>query len=178
MIHNPCDSSAASPCVKHGRCSKRFPKPYRLETGSVEGDYYINYKRRSKRDGGEVSQLCRSKRGMPRTITFDNSLIVPHSPDLLRKFKTHMKVELCISKVGSIKYLFKYICKGPDRVTVEVQAGQADKSTESTPKEVPTIDETRQFQGARYVSASEAAWRLFSFPMVEHMPPVKRLEVH
>ncbi len=30
----------------------------------------------------------------------------------------------------------------------------------------------------RYVSVSEAAWRLLSFPMVEHHPPVERLEVH
>ena len=36
MIHNPCNSSAASPCQKEGGCSKRFPKSYRLETGSVE----------------------------------------------------------------------------------------------------------------------------------------------
>ena len=36
----------------------------------------------------------------------------------------------------------------------------------------------RYYQDARYISASEAAWRLFSFPMVEHEPSVERLEVH
>ncbi len=82
-------------------------------------------------------QLSRFKRGMPRTLTVDTSWIVPYSPDLLRKFKTHMNLELCISKVVSIKYLFKYVCKGPDHVTVEVQAGQADECTESTPRKFP-----------------------------------------
>ncbi len=54
-------------------------------------------------------------------FTVDNSWVVPSSPDLLRKFRTHMNVELCISKVGSIKYLFKYVCKGPGTATVEVK---------------------------------------------------------
>ncbi|CDF39089.1 ATP dependant DNA helicase [Chondrus crispus] len=34
------------------------------------------------------------------------------------------------------------------------------------------------FQDARYVSASEAAWRLFSFDIVDRNPPVVRLAVH
>ena len=45
-------------------------------------------------------------------------------------------------------------------------------------KSVPTIDEIRHYQDARYISASEAAWRLLSFPMVEHEPFVERLEVN
>ncbi len=56
-----------------------------------------------------------------------------------------MKVELRISKVGSIKCLFKYVCKRPDRVTVEVQAGQADECSDTVVEEVPAIDEIRRF---------------------------------
>ncbi len=37
-------------------------------------------------------------------------------------------------------YLFKYVCKGPDRVDVEVRAGQADEYSDTVVKEVPTID--------------------------------------
>ena len=44
--------------------------------------------------------------------------------------------------------------------------------------QVPTIDEIQRYQDARYIPASEAAWRLFSFPMVENHPNVERLEVH
>ncbi|CDF36818.1 partial DNA helicase [Chondrus crispus] len=39
-------------------------------------------------------------------------------------------------------------------------------------------DEISNFQDARYVSASEAAWRLFSFDIVDRNPPVVRLAVH
>ncbi len=52
-----------------------------------------------------------------------------------------------------------------------------DDSTDAVTK-MPTIDEIQNYQDARYISASEAAWRLFSFPMVEHHPSVERLEVH
>ena len=108
----------------------------------------------------------------------DNSWVVLYSPDLLRKFRAHMNVELYISKVGSINYLFKYTYKGPDRVTVEMRAVRERHEKCIISKTVPTIDEIKQYQDARYVSASEAAWRLLSFPMVEHQSPVERLEVH
>ena len=39
-----------------------------------------------------------------------------------------MNVVLCISKVGSIKYLFKYVYKGHDRVTVEKFGGDTDET--------------------------------------------------
>ncbi len=52
-----------------------------------------------------------------------------------------------------------------------------DKPT-SAVREVPTINEIRTYQDACYISASEAAWRIFSFPVVEPHPTVERLEVH
>ena len=83
-------------------------------------------------------------------IILENSQVVPHSPDLLLKFRNHMNVELCISRVGSIKYLLKYVCKGSDRVTVEIMGRYADRQSENN-------SEGEQYQDARYTSASEAA---------------------
>ncbi len=39
-------------------------------------------------------------------------------------------------------------------------------------------NEIEQLQDARYVSASEAAWRILPFDIVDNDPPVYRLEVH
>ncbi len=50
-------------------------------------------------------------------------------------FRTHMNVELRISKVGSIKYLFKIVCKDSDRVTVEIVGASKTRSEETTGKE-------------------------------------------
>ncbi len=77
-----------------------------------------------------------------------------------------MNVELCVCPVGGIKCLFKYVCKGSDRVTMEIV------------EETGRYNEIEQFQHARYVSASEASWRILAFDIVDNDPPVYRLEVH
>ncbi len=96
----------------------------------------------------------------------ENSLVVPYSTKLMRMFHCHMNVELWVPRVGGIKYLFKYICKGSDRVTMEIV------------EETGRYNEIEQFRDARYVSASEAAWRFLAFGIVDNDPPVYRLEVH
>lgn len=77
-----------------------------------------------------------------------------------------MNVDLCVSRPGRIKYVFKYVCKGSDRVPMHFLP-QGD-----------TYNEIDQFQDWRYVSASEAVWRLFSFEIVQRHPSVVRLDVH
>ncbi len=84
----------------------------------------------------------------------------------MRMFHCHMNVELCVSRVGGIKYLLKYISKGSDRVTMERF------------QETGGYNEIEQFQGAPYVSASEAAWRILACDIIDNDPPVYRLEVH
>ena len=119
MIHKPCNVHASALCLKEGKCSKRFPKPFRPETCSIHSDYYMTYKKRSREDSDEVEQVSAGKGPSSSKFRLDDSWAVQYSPDLLRKFRTHMNVELCISKLGSIKYLFKYFRKGSDRVAVE-----------------------------------------------------------
>lgn len=80
---------------------------------------------------------------------------MPNIPNILRRFECHANIELCISRVGSIKYLFKYVCKVQDRISMELL------------KDGNVVYEIRSFQDARYVSASEAAWRLLYFNIVK-----------
>ena len=96
-------------------------------------------------------------------------------------FNCHFNVELCISKVWSIKYLFKYVCKGQDRVTVEVRNITAKKDEEIRAPSVlenVVIDEIKEYQDAMYLSATEADWRLRGNNIVEHDPSVVRFELH
>ncbi len=150
-----------------------------METGSTEGDYYTSYRRKSPAQGGESAILPTvTLRTRQKHIQVDNSWVVPHSPEQTRKFQCHLNDKLCISKVGSIKYTFKYACKGPDRVTVEERPYKSKDDSTCVITKVPTIDEIQNYQDARYASASKEAWRLFSFARVEHHPPVEQLEVH
>ncbi len=135
--------------------------------------------KKSPLQGGERSTHTTVVPGTRKQhIQIDNSWVVPHSPELIRRFPGQFIAESCISRIGSIKYLFKYVCKGPDRVTVEIRSRRSKDDPTGPVREVPTIDEILAYQDARYISASEATWRLFSFPTVEHHPTTERLEVH
>ena len=59
-----------------------------------------------------------------------------------------------------MKYLYKYTYKGPDRANMEI------------------INEVTEFLDARYVTAPEACWRLFEYPMHARSHVVERLPVH
>ena len=182
MIHKPCNELANALCIRDGRCLRGFPKKFRNETGIQDGANYISYKRRDRLSGGDSVSMPYLTPGIGyQSCNIDNSWVVPYSPFLMRMFQCHFNVELCVSKVGSIKYLFKYVCKGQDRVTVELRNDpprneEARKQSPPVPNIV--IDEIKDYQDARYLSATEADWRLRGYSIVEHDPNVVRLEVH
>ena len=64
--------------------------------------------------------------------------------------------------ITAIKYLFKYVYKGHDRATVEVRNN----------------DEIGLYLDARYISASEASWRIFHYRLHNEKPDVIQLCVH
>ncbi|CAN0924939.1 ATP-dependent DNA helicase PIF4 [Linum grandiflorum] len=103
MIHGPCgDARPSSPCMKNSRCSKFFPKQFASET-TFDANGYVTYRRRQ-------TSITVEKSG----TTLDNRYVVPYNRDLLVKYQAHINVEIC-HKGQLIKYLFKYITKGPDQ---------------------------------------------------------------
>ncbi|CAB4483679.1 unnamed protein product [Rhizophagus irregularis] len=85
---------------------------------------------------------------------------VPYNPYLTTKYNCHINVEIC-SSITAIKYLFKYVYKGHDRATVEI-----------------VNDEINLYLDARYISASEASWRIFHYRLHNEKPDVIQLCVH
>ncbi|KAF7815403.1 uncharacterized protein G2W53_029372 [Senna tora] len=69
------------------------------------------------------------------------------------------------SSVKSVKYLYKYIHKGPDHVNMML-------CPESN------IDEVKQYIDARWVCAPEALWRIYKFSMSQIYPAVERLQIN
>ena len=119
-IHGPCGNwNRNLLCMKDngGNCAKAFPKEFRSET-LVQDDMYPEYRRLSPDDGGNFFNLKRGNTG--DAVTVDNSWVVPYNPQLTHKFKTHLNVEV-VRSVLSVKYIFKYICKGQDRMNVRVE---------------------------------------------------------
>jgi len=52
--------------------------------------------------------------------------VIPYSPQLFLLFDCHINVEIS-ARLGTIKYLSKYIYKGPDRATMEISGGVQDE---------------------------------------------------
>ncbi|XP_019163439.1 PREDICTED: uncharacterized protein LOC109159782 [Ipomoea nil] len=101
----------------------------------------------------------------------DNRYVVPHNRYLLLKYKAHINVEWC-NQSRSIKYLFKYVNKGHDRVTAEFYKRCNDEENDKA------IDEINMYYDCRYISPCEAVWRLFGFDIQLRAPSVERLSFH
>ncbi|UYV73989.1 hypothetical protein LAZ67_11001733 [Cordylochernes scorpioides] len=157
MVHGPCGVlNSNSPCMKDGKCIKKYPKGF-CETTSTTEDGYPRYRRRCSAEGGLTSSV--NMRGV--TFEIDNRWIVPYNSVLLRAFDSHINVEYC-SSVKAIKYVCKYINKGTDQAVFSLNH----------------LDEVTQFQSGRYISSAEAVWRILSFSIHERSPLIVHLAVH
>lgn len=160
MLHGPCGSyNPTAPCMvqqEHGlppRCSKGFPRSFCDQT-TVHDDGYPEYRRRN--NGSTLAVRCRG-----HTVQLDNRWVVPYCPTFLRQFRAHINTEVC-GTIHAIKYVHKYIYKGVDRAVLTINQE----------------DEVEQHLNGRYLSPSEAVWRLLEFPVHEELPTVVSLAVH
>lgn len=170
MMHGPCGSQyPRSPCMKDGKCSKGYPRPF-SEVTTSEDSGFPKYKRPS--DG-------RTHNG--RGFIFNNTWVVPHNLDLCIKYNAHINVEIC-NTAKSVKYIYKYVYKGHDRANVVIQkSNNGSSSTTANTVNAAVVsndDEIKQYLDARYVSASEACWRIFSFSLHQEFPAHQRLQIH
>jgi len=113
----------------------------------------------------------------------DNQWIVPYNLHLATKYHVHINVEICPS-ISTVKYLYKYVYKGPDCAIIIVERRADTLGQESNVQAVvangewQNHDEIKAYLEGHYVSTSEASWRLFSFRMHDRTPSVTRLAVH
>ncbi|XP_071738962.1 uncharacterized protein [Rutidosis leptorrhynchoides] len=120
MMHGPCGLvNRDAPCMqdleispsgifnKDNICLKRFPKVFN-EVTYFDKDGFVHYRRRNS--GISVDKgIC----------NLDNGYVVPYNRTLCLKFHTHINVEWC-GWTMLIKYLFKYISKGSDRIAARI----------------------------------------------------------
>ncbi|KAI5406569.1 uncharacterized protein LOC127079922 [Lathyrus oleraceus] len=85
-------------------------------------------------------------------------------PEYMRRFDESVSLEI-YSSIKSIKYLYKYVYNGPDRVAMEIHKGSY-------------MDEVQQYVDARWICAPEALWKIFRFTLYRLYPSVERLQIH
>lgn len=84
----------------------------------------------------------------------------------------HINVEFC-NQSRAIKYLFKYVNKGNDKVTAAVCREEQNNNEEGA-----VVDEIKIYYECRYVSVCEGAWRIFGFVIHLRERAVIRLPFH
>jgi hypothetical protein len=150
MVHGPCRPANPNlPCMENGKCTKGYPKPFAEFTTMDEHGFPV-YRRPN--DGRSYSV---------GGISVNNQWIVPFCPFLSAMFDCHINVECAVS-LGSFKYLFKYIQKGPDLASLEIN----------------DHDEIKRYSEGRYISPCEACHRIYQFDVHGQVPNVVRLQVH
>ena len=146
MLHGPCSHQR---CIEYNVCKKRFPKLFTAHT-IIKENGYPDY---AHPQNNRTIQKCQD--------VFDNRHIVPHPREILVKFDCHINLEVCGS-IKAVKYIHKYIYKGPDRATVQQEGG----------------DEIYSYLDAGYISSTQACHNIFEFAMHMEWPAVYRLPVH
>ncbi len=117
MIHGLCGVlNPRNVCMDRGKCTKYFPRKFCSETKQFEHSY-PELRRRAPDQGGH--SYVTEKSGKEYFI--DNSWVVPYNWFLSLKYNAHINVEVC-NTIKSIKYLHKYVNKGPTKAILEHSA--------------------------------------------------------
>ena len=143
MIHGPCGpANLNAPCMEGPVCTKDFPKKYNNAT-FFDTNGHVHYRRRQS-----------NVHTLKRQMKLDNTYVVPYNRTLLLAFQAHINVEYCGWSM-LIKYLFKYISKGTDRVFARVTRALGEASTSASASQ-PHIDEIQDFLDGRFICPPEA----------------------
>jgi hypothetical protein len=87
----------------------------------------------------------------------------------LKLLKCHINVDICFT-ANVVLYLYKYLFKGQDTTRFEIVL-EADA-------DAPVHREIDDFQMARYLSSSEAAWRILKYNITSTQPSVTAYSLH
>lgn len=77
---------------------------------------------------------------------------------ILLWYNVHINLEI-VCAVNSVKYLYKYLEKGPDQCPVRLDV--PDKEM----REVMRCDEVPKYELRQYITASEGYWRIYNLPI-------------
>nr|GEU33583.1 putative ribonuclease H-like domain-containing protein [Tanacetum cinerariifolium] len=148
MVHGPCGlANSEVVCMKEGKCGKKFPKTYNNHT-FVDENGYVHYRRRE-------SDIYATRRG----VDLDNAYIMPYNLELCLTFHAHINVEYCGWSM-LIKYLFKYISKGSDKIAAQIvrPVGEPPAVSDNAPiirDEIQNFIDGRDWQPLKMIIADE-----------------------
>ena len=147
MVHGPCgDFNPKLRCMKHvkltGRkvCKNHFPKKY-VDKTVISDNGLVTYRRRNiPSRTATIRRQQIQEDGRMKWVDFEvtSQHIVPYNKGLLMEFKCHINVEVCTG-VRMIKYLHKYVYKGPDRAHLRGIKVHKAAQRQAAPNQRPAV---------------------------------------
>ncbi|GJX83105.1 hypothetical protein Tco_0332586, partial [Tanacetum coccineum] len=145
MMHGPCDEDDATQvCMTDGKYTKHFPKKF-TQRSSVDSEGYPVYRRR---DNGRYVESIGSQ--------LHNGYVVRYNATLLKRYQYDINVEWC-NQTGSIKYLFKYINKGHDRVSAQLYEIVTNEDDQCQVRKSPWKAHVKPIHGRPYLAILSSA---------------------
>ncbi|CAM9941562.1 unnamed protein product [Ectocarpus sp. 6 AP-2014] len=167
MVHHRCGLfNPNAPCMTTDKktsrkyCSKHYPQPFREQFGTNSTTGRAEYRRLDNGDCVAITQKNGDNKHVQTEM--DNRYIVPYNPYLLMKYDCHICVDVVTAK-AVVASLYKYCYKGNDMAKARVMYDG---------------NEIEAYKSIRYISSSEAMWRMFDFDMQNRSPNVILLFIH
>jgi hypothetical protein len=88
------------------------------------------------------------------------------------RYNCHINVEV-YSSIKYAKYLYKYVFKGHDHVSILIDQARANMDGQPL-----VINEIKQCRDGRCIIAIEAIYILYGFSLYDMSPPVLQMQVH
>lgn len=115
MMRGPCEQpDMKNPCMRDKECKNHYPRQFCTTMTQGKNGYPICRRRDDNRTG------------KVRNTMLDNRWVVPYNPYHLSGYNCHINVEIC-SGLKAVKYLYKYIYKGHDKVAVYIDDVEGEK---------------------------------------------------
>jgi hypothetical protein len=94
----------------------------------------------------------------------------------MKIYQAHINIEWC-NKTVFVKYLFKYVTKGPDCSKAYLQK---IRNGEEAPydEETEARNEVKEYLDSRYLCDKDSCWRVLGYEIHRHYPAVERMPVH
>nr|GEV96638.1 DNA helicase [Tanacetum cinerariifolium] len=151
MMNGPYgNANLSASCTQGATCNKHFPKKYNANT-FFDSSGHTQYRRR---DTGIFVMNGESR--------LDNCNVVPYNRALCLDFEAYINVDYC-GWIMLIKYQFKYISKGPDRILVKISNS---KATASVPGNNKQINEIQNYVDGRFICRTKPAGESLIFQYI------------
>jgi len=141
-------------------CSKHYPQPFRDQFATNSKTGRAEYRRLDNGDTEKIKQKDGNNKFVETEI--DNQYIVPYNPYLLMKYDCHICFDI-VTANAVVSYIYKYCYKSADMTKARI---------------LYDGDEIEAYKSVRYISSSEAMWRIFGFDVQSRSPTVILLFVH